>query len=309
MAVDTANEAVSPMIMRPRDSSRRCRDMEAATTPDSSPASGRAARASRGRPRLRTRGGDPPGQQRRPGPERQGRQERRVVHRDRRDPFGGQHDLIPAPHRLPENNAGQHQQPDIQVQPGPQRPPAPPDHPARAAARAGTGRPSRRGGRWSGRPGSARRPPPPRPRRPPAPASSRIARYRTWPAGEYGTGQPDGRTEHADQQGLGPGQPHDGAWRGAPDPQQRLLPAPPFPARRADDGGEQRGEDRSRQPEEQEQQFRAYTASPRAASSWALRLSPTRPPPTSFASRFLARAMTSAKAVAGSGDRAGDSLT
>ncbi len=54
MAVDTANEAVSPMIMRPRDSSRRCRDMEAATTPDSSPASGRVARASRGRPRLRT---------------------------------------------------------------------------------------------------------------------------------------------------------------------------------------------------------------------------------------------------------------
>ena len=49
-AVETAKAAVRPMIASPRDSSRRCRDMEAATTPDSRPASGRAARARTGRP-------------------------------------------------------------------------------------------------------------------------------------------------------------------------------------------------------------------------------------------------------------------
>ena len=54
IAVETANEAVSPMITRPRDSRRRCRDIEAATTPDSPPASGRVARARAGRPRLST---------------------------------------------------------------------------------------------------------------------------------------------------------------------------------------------------------------------------------------------------------------
>ena len=53
-AVETANEAVSAITIRPRDSSRRCRDMEAATTPDSPPASGRAARATVPRPRTST---------------------------------------------------------------------------------------------------------------------------------------------------------------------------------------------------------------------------------------------------------------
>jgi hypothetical protein len=53
-AVETANEAVRLIIMRPRDSSRRCRDMAAATTPASPPASGLAARARAARPRLST---------------------------------------------------------------------------------------------------------------------------------------------------------------------------------------------------------------------------------------------------------------
>ncbi len=50
-AVETANEAVRAMINRPRDSSRRCRDMDAATTPDMPPASGRTAPATTRRPR------------------------------------------------------------------------------------------------------------------------------------------------------------------------------------------------------------------------------------------------------------------
>jgi hypothetical protein len=53
----------------------------------------------------------------------------------------------------------------------------------------------------------------------------------------------------------------------------------------------------------------AYSASLRAASSCAPRLSPTRAAPASRASRFLARAITSAKAAAGSGGSAEDSFT
>ena len=53
----------------------------------------------------------------------------------------------------------------------------------------------------------------------------------------------------------------------------------------------------------------AYVASARAASSCAPRLSPTRPPPASAASRFFARASTSANAALGSEGRAGERLT
>src|SRR4051794_4509780 len=52
-ATDTANEAVSAMTRRPRDSSRRCLDIEAATTPESPRAKGRLRCAMVPRPLLR----------------------------------------------------------------------------------------------------------------------------------------------------------------------------------------------------------------------------------------------------------------
>src|SRR5438132_12027007 len=50
-AVETANEPVSAMIVSPRERSRDWRDIDAATTPESPCASGRANRASARRPR------------------------------------------------------------------------------------------------------------------------------------------------------------------------------------------------------------------------------------------------------------------
>src|SRR5438105_1518599 len=54
-AVETANEPVRATITRPRDRRARCRDMDAATTRDISPARGRTARARARRPEARTR--------------------------------------------------------------------------------------------------------------------------------------------------------------------------------------------------------------------------------------------------------------
>ncbi len=51
IAVETANDAVSAMISRPRDNRRRWRDIDAATTPDRPPASGLAALATAALPR------------------------------------------------------------------------------------------------------------------------------------------------------------------------------------------------------------------------------------------------------------------
>src|SRR5438445_11840016 len=54
-AVETAKEPVRATITRPRDRRARCRDMDAATTRDISPARGRTARARARRPEARTR--------------------------------------------------------------------------------------------------------------------------------------------------------------------------------------------------------------------------------------------------------------
>ena len=52
-AVDSANAAMSARMVSPRESSRRCRTIAAATTPERPPASGRARAASGRRPRIR----------------------------------------------------------------------------------------------------------------------------------------------------------------------------------------------------------------------------------------------------------------
>ena len=214
------------------------------------------------------RGGDAPGQQRRPGPEQQRRQECGVAHRDRRHALRGEDDLIAAAYQPPEDDRCRGQQPEVQVEPGPQRPPGPADHLPRAAHRQAAGVLPR--GNADGQGGEGQ----PSERRDRAPVD-RLARRgaeprgaEREPAGDHRAGQADGRAEHADQQRLGHGQPDDPARRGSPDAQQGLLAPPPVGARRADDAGDQRSKHGTRQAEEQEKQFRVQRV---AAGSVQLR--------------------------------------